>query len=57
LATIEYWPQCIARDRTPVELFSSALPSVERYGQGFWPDARSATTDQAQVLEDKEAAS
>ena len=55
--TIEHCPRCIARDRTAVKLFSYPLPAIEHYGQGFAPNARDTTTDQAPSPGDMEAAS
>jgi hypothetical protein len=55
--TIEHCPRCIARDRTPVKLLCSPAPTIEQCGQGFGPNARGATTDQAPFAEDKKAAS
>jgi hypothetical protein len=55
--TIEHCPRCIARDRVPVKLVSFPLSASERYGQGFGPNARGATTNQAPFPEDKDASS
>jgi hypothetical protein len=54
---IEHCPRCIARDRTPVKLFSSPLPAIEHYGQDFGPNTRGTTTDQAAFPKAKQVAS